>query len=143
MKPVRLAILLCSAAILILPTLAGQAGKGVGKSARQYDPAAETTIRGAILEVQQYQHGRAPGMHLIVKSEAETLDVHLGPSAYISNQGFAFAKGDSIEILGAKTTIGTQKVIIAREVTKDAKKLILRDATGRPLWAGPARRVTG
>ena len=79
----------------------------------------------------------------MVKSETETLDVHLGPSAYISGQGFAFAKGDAIEILGARTTIGAQQAIIAREVTKDGKKLILRDATGRPRWAGPPRRVTG
>ncbi|MBZ5577068.1 MAG: hypothetical protein LAP40_10960 [Acidobacteriia bacterium] len=102
MKSVRLAILLCSAGAVILPTLVAQPGKGAGRPARPYDPAAEATVTGTIL-----------------------------------------TKGDAIEILGARTTIGAQQAIIAREVTKDGKKLILRDATGRPRWAGPPRRVTG
>ena len=143
MKSVRIAILFCSAGALILPAAFAQPGKGAGKTARYYDPAAETTISGTILDVQQYQRGRVPGVHLVLKVESGTVDVRLGPSTYISNEGFVFAKGDTVQILGAKTRNGAQAAIIAREVTKDGKKLILRDTTGRPLWAGAARRVTG
>jgi len=109
MKSVRLAILLCSAGTLVLPALAAQPGKGVARPTPRYDPAAETIVSGTILDVQQYQRGRVPGMPLIVKSEAETLDVHLGPSTYISSQGFAFAKGGTIELLGSKTSFGAQQ----------------------------------
>ena len=73
---------------------------------RHYDPSAETTIRGTVMDVQQYQRGRMAGLHIILKSDSDTFDVHLGPSAYIAKEGFAFAKGDVIEVLGAKTKIG-------------------------------------
>ncbi len=104
--------------------------------ARLYDPAKEVTISGTIDEVSQIQHGRMTGMHVLVKTGTETIDVRLGPSFFISNQGFNFAKGDQVEVVGAKAKVGGADVLIAREVTKDAKKLTLRDANGRPLWAG-------
>ena len=76
------------------------------------------------------------GTHLLVKTNTETIEVNLGPANFISREGFTFAKGDSVEILGSKAPMGDAEVLIAREVTKDGKKLTLRDETGRPLWAG-------
>lgn len=103
---------------------------------RAYDPSKEVTISGTINDVQQVQRGQMTGTHIFVKTESETVDVRLGPSFFISNHGFSFAKGDQVEVVGAKATVGGVDVVIAREVTKDGKKLTLRDSTGRPLWAG-------
>jgi hypothetical protein len=103
---------------------------------RYYDPSKEVTINGTIDDVQQAQKGRFPGTHLMVKTGTETVDVRLGPSYFIENHGFSFAKGDQVEILGAKANVNGVDVVIAREVTKDGKKLTLRDTTGRPMWAG-------
>ena len=103
---------------------------------RHYDPSKEVTISGKVDDVQQAQQGRFPGTHLMVKTETETVDVRLGPSYFIENHGFSFAKGDQVEIVGARATVGGVEVVMAREVTKDGKKLTLRDTSGRPMWAG-------
>ncbi len=117
------------------PTALAQPPRGMPR----YDPSTETRVAGTVQDVIQPQRGRGwyrTGTHLMVKSGDEILDVHLGPSSYISSQGFTFAKGDSVEILGSKVVVDGKNAIIAREVTKDGKKLTLRDSTGRPMWAG-------
>ncbi|HEX6894811.1 MAG TPA: hypothetical protein VF146_06040 [Bryobacteraceae bacterium] len=101
-----------------------------------YDPAQEITLSGTIEDVQQVQHNRMTGLHILVKTEKETVDVHLGPAFFIKDQGFTFAKGDPVEIVGAKAKFGDTDIVIAKEVTKEGKKLTLRDASGRPKWAG-------
>ena len=76
------------------------------------------------------------GTHLTVKAGDETREVMLGPANFITGKGFAFAKGDSIEVTGSKITMGAMEFVIAREVVKDGKTLTLRDKTGTPQWAG-------
>jgi DNA/RNA endonuclease YhcR with UshA esterase domain len=113
--------------------------QGPGPQRRRYDPKTEVTVKGTVQDVQQYtgRRGRT-GVHLILKTDSSTLDVHVGPSAYISQQHFSFAKGDSIEVVGSKTTVRGTEALLAREITKDGKTLVLRDAQGIPQWApGP------
>ena len=45
------------------------------------------------------------GTHLMMRTETGTLEVHVGPSAYVARQQFPFAKGDTIEVTGSKTTL--------------------------------------
>jgi len=105
------------------------------QQSRLYDPSRETTITGTVQDVQQAQRGRMTGTHIMVKTETEIVDVRLGPSYFISDHGFTFAKGDRVEVVGAKTKVNDVEFLIAKEVTKDGKKLTLRDNSGRPLWA--------
>ena len=119
---------------ITVPMALAQPRRGAGMS--RYDKSTETTISGTVQEVQQHQSRMMQGTHLIVKIDSGTLEVHLGPSAFIAKEGFTFAKGDSVEVLGSKVKFGDTDALIAREVTKEGKKLTLRDETGRPLWAG-------
>lgn len=139
----RFALLLCLAGAFSLPALVAQPASGPGRAVRNYDLSTETMVSGSIADIQHYQRGRAGSIHLVLKSDKGTIDVRVGPSAYVASQGFVFAKGDALQVFGSRVTIGTDSAIIAREITRDGKKLILRDATGRPLWARAARRVTG
>ncbi len=123
-------------AFLVLTLAVAVAQPRKGRAKPLYDPATEKTISGEVLDVQQTQRGRVPGLHLMVKTESETVDVRLGPATFVQNQGFTFAKGDKVEILGSKVTVAGTEVLIAREVTKDGKKLTLRDNAGRPMWSG-------
>jgi len=75
------------------------------------------------------------GTHLMLKTASETMEVHVGPSAYIAQQHFAFAKGDAVELVGSKVTIGNKPALIAREIKKDGKTLVLRNPQGIPLWS--------
>ena len=129
--------LLVASLVASAPVVFGQTPKA-GMQMPRYNVAGETTITGTVQDVMQPQRGRMAGTHLIVKTDKETIEVHLGPSNFINREGFNFAKGDAVEILGAMVAMGSNDVLIAREVTKDGKKLTLRDGSGRPVWAGRA-----
>lgn len=106
---------------------------------RRFDAAAVTTVEGQIVDVQRIARGRGEGVHLTVAVGAEKLAVHLGPSFYVDAQPFHLAKGDAVQVKGAKTTIAGEQVILAQEVRRGADVLTLRDADGIPAWRGQGR----
>lgn len=55
--------------------------------------------------------------------------------------GFSFRPGDEVEVLGSKVKLGNSEAVIAREIKKEDKRLMLRDAQGIPQWAGGRRRI--
>lgn len=135
-------ILLIAIAISTLSVASALAQRGMGQgAARMYDPATETTVKGTVEEVKQIpgQRGGASGAHLIVKTDKETLEVHLGPTAFLEKEKFTFAKGDQIEVTGSKVKIGAADALLAREVKKGDKTLTLRNAQGIPVWSGGRR----
>lgn len=108
---------------------------------RNYDPKTEMTVKGTVEDVQQQAAGGKGqmGTHLILKADSGTLPIHVGPSAYIANKQFSFNKGDEIEVLGSKVFIAGKETLLAREITKQGKTLVLRSAQGVPQWAGGPR----
>jgi DNA/RNA endonuclease YhcR with UshA esterase domain len=125
-------------AVLFLSVPLALAQRGM----RNYDPSTETTVKGTVEEVKQVsgQHGWN-GTHLMLRTEAGQMDVHAGPSSYIAAQGFSFAKGDQIEVLGSKVKLGGSEALIAREIKQGDKTLVLRNAQGIPQWSGGRRRA--
>jgi LmbE family N-acetylglucosaminyl deacetylase len=75
----------------------------------------------------------------LVKTEKETLEVHVGPTAYLTEKGITLAKGDTLEILGSRVTIDKEPVVIAKQIKKGDNTWTLRDASGRPMWSGRGR----
>jgi hypothetical protein len=116
----------------------GGPGSGMmgGPGARAFDPKAVTTIQAKVVEVQRIARGRHEGIHLAVAMGSENVAVHLGPDFYVDAQPLKLAKGDQIEVKGARTTFDGQPVIIAQEVRRGDQVLALRDANGLPLWRG-------
>jgi hypothetical protein len=117
---------------------------GTGQSgARMYDVKTETTIKATVESVEKITQGQGRwglgGTHLVVKTEKETLMVHVGPTAYLTEKGITFANGDTLEILGSRRTIDEEAVLIAREIRKGDTTWTLRDAAGRPAWSGRRR----
>jgi hypothetical protein len=106
-----------------------------------YDVKTETTIRGTVESVETVARGRRGlgGTHLVVKTATDALEVHLGPTAYLSEQRITVAIGDAVEILGSRITIDDEPVLLARQIKKGDSSWTLRDATGRPLWRGSQR----
>ena len=119
---------------------------GTGRGASPiYDVKTETTIKGTVESVETVTgaggRGRRAlgGTHLTVKTEKETLEVHVGPTAYLTEKGITLAKGDTLEILGSRVTIDKEAVVIARQIKKGDNTWSLRDASGRPMWSGRGR----
>ncbi len=67
--------------------------------------------------------------------------MHVGPEAYIASQGFSFAAGHRVDVLGSNVTVNRSEALIAREVKKADKTSVLRNAAGVPPWAGGHRRI--
>lgn len=106
-----------------------------------YDPKTELTLSGSVDDIQtQGCMGRGLGTHLMVKTQTETVEVCVGPSSFIQQKGFSFAKGDQVDVTGSKVKLGQTDVVIARQITKDNQTLTLRDTQGIPQWAGARRR---
>lgn len=76
------------------------------------------------------------GTHIVLKTATESVGIHLGPSAFLAERKIAVAKGDILEILGSRVTMNGEAVVIARQIKKGDVNWTLRDASGRPLWAG-------
>ncbi len=101
-----------------------------------YDPATEVTMKGSIEAVQQLTGPRGwAGSHVSLKTDTETIDVHVGPSWFLTQNKIALAKGDQIEVTGSKVKYGASDALIARELKKDGQSLTLRNAQGIPAWS--------
>lgn len=110
-----------------------------------YDMKTEASFAGTVDTVESVtrpdRSGRRSlgGTHLILKTVAETLEVHLGPSAFLMDKKINILKGDAVEILGSRVTIDGTQVLLAREIKKGDNTWTLRDASGHPMWSGGRR----
>jgi hypothetical protein len=103
--------------------------------APEYDVAAEITLQGVVEDFHESQlRGDHPGLHLIVKTETESVEVHACPVRFMKELDFAIEKGDTVKVIGSRP--GGTGVVVAREVAKGQTSLILRDKTGAPVWTG-------
>ncbi|MGB7556769.1 MAG: hypothetical protein WBM04_20555 [Candidatus Korobacteraceae bacterium] len=136
MKQLKWIIVAVTVVLTCAATAALAQGRGPGMGMSNYDPKTEVTVKGTIEDVQQQQgmHGWM-GTHLVMKTDSGTLDVHVGPSGYITENHFSFAKGDAIEVTGSKVTIQNKDALLARQIVKDGKTLVLRNAQGIPEWS--------
>ena len=117
--------------------------QGRGEGSPRYDLATEATVTGTVASVEQIAgpgggRGRRGlgGTHITLKTKADTLEVHLGPTAFLDEKKVTIAKGDTLVIVGSRVTVDAEPVFIAKEVKKGDSVWTLRDAAGLPLWRG-------
>ncbi len=121
----------------------GGGGWGPGTPyARMYNPNSLETIAGEVVSVDTITPGKnmSAGVHVILKTEKETIPVHLGPVWYIENQEVTIEATDQIEIKGSRIAFEGKPAIIAKEVKKGDEVLLLRDENGLAVWSGWRRR---
>jgi hypothetical protein len=103
--------------------------------APEYDPKAEVTLKGTVEDFHESKlRGDHPGLHLIVKTETESIEVHACPVRFMKELDFAIDKGDAVTVIGSRP--GGTGVVVAREVTKGQTSLTLREKSGAPIWVG-------
>src|SRR3989304_3505009 len=89
----------------------GSGGWGMGSQYnKMYDPKTVETISGEVVSVDKITpiKGMHYGIHLMVKTEKETISVHLGPWWYIENQDFEIKPKDMIEVKGSRDRKSTR-----------------------------------
>lgn len=138
---VVLSVLLSTSLIFAQPMRMwkGSGGWGMGsKYQGMYDTKTVETLSGEVIKVDKItpMKGMHYGVHVQLKTEKETLSVHLGPGWYIERLDTKIEKGDKIEVKGARATFAGKPAIIAAEVKKGDNILKLRDENGIPVWAG-------
>lgn len=125
--------------------IAWKGGGGWGSGTpyvRLYNPQTVEVINGQVVSVDKItpMKGMSYGVHLALKTDKETISAHLGPGWYIENQDVNIVLGDKIEVKGSRIIFEGKPALIAAELKKGDAVLVLRDASGFPLWSGWRRR---
>ena len=136
---IKVGLVLGVASLIIFTAgdIRAQGRKGGGRGPGNYSVAAEITVSGT---VEDLKPGPRQGIHVMLKTSDATLELALGPSWYQTEKKYELAKGDQINVIGAKSKVDGRDVLLVREIKKGSETMIFRDAKGFPLWAGRGRR---
>lgn len=132
---------------------------GHGSDSRPaYDTQSETTVNGTVEDV---NNGRSawrwlsrihtlglvrtavPEKQLLLNTETGTIQIHLGPAAFLTEKHVEIRKGDTLKVTGSRVTIGDSQVVLAREMRKGDDMWMIRDAAGQPLWSSGSTEARG
>jgi hypothetical protein len=109
-------------------------------TAPNYDVATEVTLTGAIEDVKTIPGpGLQGGVHLMLKTAKETIEIDLGPEWFLKRQNYQPNKGDDITVVGSRVKRDAGEAVIARQITKGKETMTFRDEKGFPRWSGGAR----
>ena len=133
MKTVNIVV---GALTVLLIIVFSSVGPRPEKATPAYNPAAEVTVAGTVVETREFfcPISDDQGMHVVLRTPQTVLLVHLAPSRFLRSQGFQFHSGDQLEVVGTRVNYQQQDALLAREVTRGNEVLIVRDHQGRPLW---------
>jgi hypothetical protein len=114
---------------------------GPKQRAPKYNAATEVKVDGVVQEVQQYwcPINGDKGTHLMLKTDAGILEVHVAPLRFLQGNGVSFSKGDQIEVVGSMVIYEGHDAMIARKITRGDETLAFRQPNGRPLWVERSR----
>jgi len=118
--------------------VAAQMGHGMGFS-RGYYAAPTETIHGTVETVGSNAYFcRWGATQATLKTDRGTVNVILGPAAFLSQNNFSVVTGDELSATVFNPALQETPNLIAREVSKGGQTLTLRNAQGFPVWAGAA-----
>ncbi|MCL6565600.1 MAG: hypothetical protein K6U09_04165 [Acidobacteriia bacterium] len=109
----------------------------------KYDPSTETTIEGVVTEKISVPWGSSDcwgGEHLIVKTDAETIEVHVGPTWFLAREGFLVEIGERVSVTGSRIRVNGRDVLITQTLRKGGRELKVRNERGQPNWKGKPTR---
>jgi hypothetical protein len=103
-----------------------------------FDTSTIETIKGRISDISTYplQNGRENGIQLTVDTKGESITVHLGPDWYIEHQEKQLEVGDKVTVKGSRVEYNGSPTVFALAVATNNQMLVLRSASGAPVWAG-------
>lgn len=124
------------AASLVLLFAASASNAEEKKPVPKFDAANQTTIKGVIDQVSDYDCpiSGTMGSHLSVTSSDGTVEVHLAASKFLKEYAIVLSKGDTVQVTGTKTVFDGKPALLARQVTVADRTYSFRDDKGIPLW---------
>lgn len=120
--------------LVVSPTLA--VVLAAAENSRQVAVPTEMTFSGTVEEVKEQECETCKCVELLValKTMDGRLEARLGPKAFFEKHHFVISRGDSIKITGMRFSVSGKDVVLANEVRKGRKHLVLRGKYGRPVW---------
>ena len=114
---------------------AGQGGKAGG------EVATGLAVIGGRIEslLDVTQEFGPPFRHVVLRTEAGTVEVNVGPSWFIERQDFSFIAGDPLVVTpfsDVQRPKPLAPLIIAAQLRRGDKVLVLRTPSGPPAWIG-------
>jgi len=111
-------------------------GNGTRQRVPRYNAATEVEVEGVVQEVQQFwcPINDDEGTHLMLKTDAGILQVHVAPRRFLQGNGMSFSKGDQIAVVGSTVTFEGHDAMIARKISRGDQTFALRQPDGTPLW---------
>src|SRR6266700_819190 len=104
---------------------------------RLYDAKHVVTLSGTVQRVEKNtpMKGMGYGVYLMLKTDSETIPVHLGPTAFVEKQPVQFHASDVVEVTGSRVSCDGKPALLAAIVKRGADSAQYRELTGRPAWA--------
>jgi hypothetical protein len=125
--------------LLQLAAIALVATSAFSQAPPKYNPATETTVKGAVEELKLVPPtGGKPIAYLVTKTgpdkEKDTVQIFLCPKSFLDQMGIAFKADEAIEVKGSKVKQEGADLILAREMVKGGETLTFRFSDGKPAW---------
>lgn len=154
-------VIMLSLGVFLPATVFAQHGPGRHgpASAPAYDTKSEATFTGTVADVKTggrgplgwllrvhtlgLAHNGVQEKRLFLKTDTDTVEIQLGPTAFLNEKKVEIRKGDTLEVIGSRVTIGESQVVLAREIRKGDDAWMLRDAAGQPLWSSVQTEARG
>ncbi len=116
-------------------TVAGQ-GTPDSTAVPKYNLSTEVRLRGVVVDINDHMCPISGGLgsHLILQTQEGTIEVHLAPTKFVTEYQLVFARGDDVEVLGARVIFQGKEALLAREIVRGEDTFVFRDANGKPVW---------
>lgn len=94
------------------------------------------TLKGKVAEVNYLPGVSASGgmVEIQLQGDAQTTPVRLGPAGFLNRNGLGLKEGDMIQVRGYRVIANDVEFLVATEIEKNGKNLVLRNERGRPAW---------
>jgi hypothetical protein len=104
---------------------------------RLYDAKHVVTLNGTIQRVEKItpMKGMGYGVYLMLKTDSETIPVHLGPVEFVEKQPVQFHASDVVEVTGSRVSCDGKLALLAAIVKRGTESAKYRQLNGRPAWA--------
>lgn len=124
--------------LLLAGTAPAQPGRGMRiHYSSLYNPATVETVRGEIISLGKTisGNGRTYCETMTLKTGKGNIWVILKPENYRAKTNLMFKPREQVEITGSRLALPGKNAIIAARVKKGDETMVLRELTGRPVWA--------
>lgn len=103
---------------------------------RMYDASTVEMVKGSIVKIDSMapETGMMNIVCVMVKTNGDTMMVHLAPASYLKDKGIMLRTNKQIEATGSRTMHKGETVLIASKIKTNGKEIELRGEDGHPHW---------